>query len=83
MDDSNEKNIVKNLMSAYDKVGSKSCTKDSNITRWILTLTIVSTQMKKSWLMRKIRKILKIGRGTLRRAMLRHERLEDPTKIEL
>jgi len=33
MDDSNEKIIVKNLMSAYDKVGSKSCTKDSNITR--------------------------------------------------
>ena len=33
MDDSNEKSIVKNLMSAYDKVGSKSCTKDSNITR--------------------------------------------------
>ena len=35
MDDSNERNIVKNLMSAYDKVGSKSCTKDSNITRFI------------------------------------------------
>ena len=33
MDDSNERNIVKNLMSAYDKVGSKSRTKDSNITR--------------------------------------------------
>ena len=34
MDDSNEKkNIVKNLMSAYDKVGSKSCTKASNIKR--------------------------------------------------
>ena len=30
--------------------------------------------------MRKTRKILKIGRGTPRRAMLRHERLEDPTK---
>ena len=33
MDDSNNRNIVKNLMSAYDKVGFKSCTKDSNITR--------------------------------------------------
>ena len=33
MDDSNEKNIVKNLMSVYDKVFSKSHTKDSNITR--------------------------------------------------
>ena len=33
MDDSNERNSVKNLMSAYDKVGSKSRTKDSNITR--------------------------------------------------
>ena len=33
MDDSNEKNIVKNLMNAYDKVGSKSHTKDSNIER--------------------------------------------------
>ena len=33
MDDSNEKNIVKNIMSAYDKAGSKSRTKDSNITR--------------------------------------------------
>ena len=33
MDNSNEKIIVKNLMSAYDKLGSKSCTKDSNITR--------------------------------------------------
>ena len=29
------------------------------------------------------KKILKIGRGTLRRAMLRCERLEDPTKNEL
>ena len=83
MDDSNEKNIVKNLMSAYNKVGSKSRTKDSNITRRILTSTIVSTQMKKAQLMRKTSKTLKIGRGTLRRAMLRHERLEDPKKNEL
>ena len=82
MDDSNERNIVKNLMSAYDKVGSKSHTKDSNITRRVLTSTIVSSQMKKARLMRKTRKRLKIGRGTLRRAMLRHERLEDPTKNE-
>ena len=83
MDDSNEKNIVKNLMSAYDKVGSKSHTKDSNITRRVLTSTIVSSQMKKARLMRKTRKILKISRGTLRRAMLWYERLEDPTKNEL
>ena len=83
MDDSNKKNIVKNLMSAYDKVGSKSCTKDSNITRWVLTSTIVSSQMKKDRLMRKTRKTLKIGRGNLRRAMLRRERLEDQTKNEL
>ena len=75
MDDSNEKNIVNNLMSAYEKVGSKSHTKDSNITRGVLILTIVSTQMKKAQLMRKTRKILKIGRGTLRRVMLRCERL--------
>ena len=33
--------------------------------------------------MRKTSKTLKIGRGTLRRAMLRRERLEDPTKNEL
>ena len=33
MDDSNVKSIVKNLMSAYDKVDSKSHTKESNITR--------------------------------------------------
>ena len=39
--------------------------------------------MKKAQLMRKTSKKLKIGRGTLRRAMLRHERLEDPTKNEL
>ena len=39
--------------------------------------------MKKARLMRKTRKTLKIGSGTLRRAMLRHERLEDPTKNEL
>ena len=39
--------------------------------------------MKKDRLMRKTRKTLKIGRGTLRRAMLRRERLEDPTKNEL
>ena len=64
-------------------MGSESCTKNSNITRQLLTLTIVSTQMKKAWLMRKTRKTLKIGRGTLRRAMLTHERLEDPTKNEL
>ena len=80
MDDSNEKSIVKNLMSAYDKVGSKSRTKDSNITRQVLTSTIVSSQMKKARLMRKTRKPLKIGKGTLRRAMLRCERLEDLTK---
>ena len=80
MDDSNKKIILKNLMSAYDKVGSKSCTKDSNITRRVLTSTIVNIQMKKARLMRKTRKTLKIGRGTLRRAMLRRERLEYPTK---
>ena len=74
------KRFVENLMSAYDKVGSKSRTKDSNITRGVLTLTIVSTQMKKYWLVRKTSKTLKIGRGTLRRVMLRHERLEDPKK---
>ena len=33
MDDSNEKNIVKNLMSAYEKVSSKLGTNESNITR--------------------------------------------------
>ena len=48
MDDSNEKIIVRNLMSSYDKVGSKSCTKDSNITRQVLTSKIVSSQMKKA-----------------------------------
>ena len=47
MENSYEKNIVKNLMSAYDKVGSKSHAKDSNITRLVLTLTIISSQMKK------------------------------------
>ena len=83
IDNSNEKSIVNNLMSAYDKVGSKSCTKDSNITRQVLTSTIVSSQMKKVPLMRKTIKTLKIGRGTLWRAMLRHERLEDPIKNEL
>ena len=31
----------------------------------------------------KKKKTLKIGKGTLGRAMLRHERLEDPTKNEL
>ena len=80
MDDSNKKSIVKNLMSAYEKMGSKSCTKDSNITRRVLTSRTVSTQMKKARLMRKTSKTLKIGRGTLRRAILRRERLEDPTK---
>ena len=83
MNDSNEKNIIKNLMSAYYKVGSKSCTKDSNITRSVLTLTIVSSQMKKAQLMRKRSETLKTSRGTLRRSMLRRERLEDPTKNEL
>ena len=83
MNDSNEKNIVKNLMNAYDKVGFRSHTKDSNITRRVLTSTIVSTQMKKAQLMRKTRKLLKIGRGTLRRVLLRHDRLEDPTKNEI
>lgn len=39
--------------------------------------------MNKAQLMRKTIKILKIGRGTLRRAMLTRERLEDPTKNEL
>ena len=39
--------------------------------------------MKKSPLMRNSSKTLKIGRGTLRRVMLRRERLEDPTKNEL
>ena len=59
MDDSNLKNIVKNLMSAYETVGSKSHTKYSNIIRWVLTLTIVSTQMNKAQLMRKTRKKFK------------------------
>ena len=83
MDNSNEKNIVKNLVSAYDKVGSKSHKKDSNITRWVLKSTIISTQMKKAQLMRKTRKILKIGTSTLRRDMVMRERVEDTTKNEL
>ena len=33
--------------------------------------------------MREMRKKLKISRGTLRRTMVRHERVEDPTKNEL
>lgn len=33
--------------------------------------------------MRKTIKTLKIGRGTVRRAMVRRERVEDPTKNEL
>ena len=33
--------------------------------------------------MRETRKTFKIGRRTLRRAMVRHERVEDPTRNEL
>ena len=70
-------------MSAYDKVGSKSWTKDSNITRCILTSTLVSTQIKKSQLIRNTRKSLKISRGTLMRTIGRCKTVEDPTKNEL
>lgn len=70
-------------MSTYEKVCSQSRTKYSNITRLILTSTIVSTQMKKARLMRMTRKTLKIGKGTLTRAMVLCERVEDPTKNEL
>ena len=42
------KTIVKNLMSSYDKVGSKSRTKDSNIIRGVVASAIVSSQIKKA-----------------------------------
>lgn len=83
MDESSEKYIVKNLMIAYESVGSTSCTKDINVTRRVLTSTIVSTQMKKSGLIGKIGKTLKISRKYLMRALRRRQKVEDPNSNEL
>jgi len=75
---SSEKSIVKNLMSAYESVGSTSRTKDSNVTQRVITLTIVSQQTKKACLIRKTSQALKISRKTLMRAVGKCERVEDP-----
>ena len=68
-------------MSAYDKVGSKSHTKDSNTIKWVLTSNRLNTQMKKSWLIRSTRKIMQIGIGIPMRPIGRRERVQDPRKL--
>ena len=50
---SSENTIVKNLMDAYDTVGKTSRSKDSNVTRRVITSTVVSYQTKRSCLIKK------------------------------
>lgn len=48
IDYSNKTNNVKKLMSTYEKVVSTLLTKDSDVTRCVLTSRIVNTPMKRS-----------------------------------
>jgi hypothetical protein len=70
-ENSTERTIVRNLFYSYQDIGSKSRSKDANVTRRVLTSTIMGKEMKKSCIVRKTSKSLRIGRSTLQRALQR------------
>ena len=70
-ENSSERTIVRNLFDAYKSIGSKSCNKDVNTTRRVLTSTIIGKEMTKNCIVRKINKSLRISRTMLLKALVR------------
>lgn len=66
-----ERTIVRNLFDAYQAIGSKSHTKDSNATQRVITSTIKRKELKEDCLIRKTSKSLNISRTTLSKALKR------------
>ena len=74
--------IVKNLFSALNSVGKNSREKDNRAARRVITTSLVSHHLRKGRYMRQTCIDLNLNRTTLRRALSRREKIDDPLQNE-
>lgn len=70
-------------MDSYESVAKTSCSKDSNATWCFITSTIVSNQMRRSYIIRNKSQNLRINRKTLAKAIQKWQRVDDTNSNEL
>ena len=70
--------IVKNLFSALNSVGKNSREKDNRASRRVITTSLVSRHLRKGRYMRQTCIDLNLNHTTLRRALTKWERIDDP-----
>ena len=75
--------IVKNLFSALNSIGKNSREKDNKATRRVITTSLVSHHLRKGRYMRQTCIDLNINHTTLRRALSRREKIDDPLQNEI
>ena len=74
--------IVKNLFSALNSIGKNSREKDNRVARRVITTSLVSHHLRKVRYMRQACIDLNLNRTTLRRALSRREKIDDPLQNE-
>ncbi len=74
--------IVKNLFSALNSIGKDSKEKDNRAARRVITTSLVSHHLRKGRYMRQTCIDLNLNRTTLRRALSRREKIDDPLQNE-
>ena len=70
--------IVKNLFCALNSIGKNSMEKDKRASRSVITTSLVSHHLRKHRYMRQTCIDLNLNHTTLRRALSRRERIDDP-----
>ena len=80
-----EKNaiIVKNLFNALNSIGKNSREKDKRVAQRVITTSLVSHHLRKGRYMRQTCIDLNLNYTTLRRALSRRERIDDPLQNDL
>ena len=74
--------IMKNLFNALNSIGKNSREKDNRATQRVITTSLVSYHLRKGRYMRQTCIDLNLNHTTLRRALSRRERIDDPLQNE-
>ena len=74
--------IVKNIFSALNSIGKNSREKDKRASWRVITTSLVSNHLRKRSYMRQTCIDLNLNHTTLRRALSRRERIDDPLQNE-
>ena len=74
--------IMKNLFSALNSIGKNSREKDNRAAQRVITTALVSHHLRKGRYMRQTCSDLNLNHTTLRRALSRREKINDPLHYE-